>query len=104
MKYNEDIVKSVMISEGIPEPVFELKFHPTRRWRFDLAWPDQKLALEVNGGDWAGGAHVRPAALTGDYEKRTAAAMMGWRIMVCRPNNLLMNDMIQNIKTALDFS
>lgn len=33
-----------------PEFVREHRFHPTRRWRFDFAWPDEKVALEVEGG------------------------------------------------------
>ena len=25
----------------------EFKFHPDRKWRFDFAWPEQKIAIEV---------------------------------------------------------
>ena len=28
----------------------EYRFHPTRKWRFDYAWPENKIALEVEGG------------------------------------------------------
>lgn len=36
----------------LPSPELEHKFHPTRKWRFDGAWPDQKIAFEVEGGTW----------------------------------------------------
>jgi len=35
---------------GLPEPEREYRFHPRRKWRFDAAWPDAKLAVEVEGG------------------------------------------------------
>ena len=43
----------------IPVPIFEHKFHDTRRWRFDLAFMDAKLAVEVEGGIWNYGRHNR---------------------------------------------
>ena len=42
------------------EVVKEYLFHPTRKWRFDYAIPDHKIALEVEGGVWTGGRHTRP--------------------------------------------
>lgn len=35
---------------GLPAPVTEHRFHPVRRWRFDFAWPDEHLALEIAVG------------------------------------------------------
>jgi hypothetical protein len=32
---------------GLPDPVEEYRFAPPRRWRFDLAWPERMLAVEV---------------------------------------------------------
>jgi hypothetical protein len=40
---------------GLPKPARELPFHPRSRWRFDLAWPDQRVAVEVDGGTWVTG-------------------------------------------------
>ena len=104
MKYNPQIVAQVLKQQGIPKPVFELKFHPTRKWRFDLAWPDQKVALEVQGGIWTGGRHNRPAAMLKEWEKLNTAAGMGWRMLYCQPSDLLMDTNIQQIRTALDYS
>lgn len=64
----------------------EHRFHPTRRWRFDLAWPDRKLAVEVDGGQWmaGGGRHNSDA----DREKLNAAAIAGWRVLRYSPRQL----------------
>ena len=66
---------------GIPEPVRELRFHPSRRWRFDLAWPTWKLAVEVDGGTYARGRASGHTSITGmarDREKDAEAAILGW--------------------------
>src|SRR6187551_2874790 len=34
----------------IAEPVPEHRFHPTRKWRFDYAFPIAMLAVEIEGG------------------------------------------------------
>ena len=31
--------------------------HPTRRWRFDFAWPDPMVAVEIEGGLYQSGRH-----------------------------------------------
>lgn len=76
---NHGILKAL----GIPEPVYEHQFHPTRKWRFDAAWPERKLALEFDGGVWraGGGTHQRPKRFLQDMEKFNEAALLGWRIL-----------------------
>ncbi|MDW3057363.1 hypothetical protein R8N49_14530, partial [Vibrio sp. 1978] len=44
---------------GLALPEKEYRFHETRRWRFDFAYPEQQLAVEVEGGTWTGGRHTR---------------------------------------------
>lgn len=57
----------------------EHRFHPSRRWRFDFAWPDARVAVEIDGGQWArgGGRHNRDS----DREKLNEAAALGWRVL-----------------------
>jgi hypothetical protein len=66
---------------GLPIPNREYRFHPERRWRFDFAWPDLKLAAEVEGGAWVQGRHTRGAGFERDCEKYNAAALLGWRVL-----------------------
>ena len=73
---------------GLPEPVCEFRFHPTRRWRFDYAWPDRLLAVEVEGGAWTGGRHTTGAGFVSDMEKYNAATLAGWRILRYLPRQL----------------
>lgn len=56
----------------------EYRFHPSRRWRFDFAFPAERVAVEVDGGQWLprGGRHARDS----DREKLNAAACLGWRV------------------------
>lgn len=63
---------------GTVQPVREHRFHPTRRWRFDFAWPDAKVAVEMEGGAFTGGRHNRGNA---DIEKYNAAVLLGWRVL-----------------------
>jgi very-short-patch-repair endonuclease len=59
------------------EVVREYQFHPQRRWRFDFAWPSQKVALEVEG--W--GRHQTFEGYKADCEKYNAALQMGWKVL-----------------------
>jgi very-short-patch-repair endonuclease len=70
-----------MRAAELPEPVLEHRFHPVRRWRFDFAWPDRKVALEVEGGVWISGRHTRAAGYINDTEKYNEAVLLGWRVI-----------------------
>jgi len=65
---------------GLPEPTRELRFHPKRRWRFDFAYPNLKIAFEYEGGIFSYGAHTRGAHFQSDIEKYNTAALMGWKV------------------------
>jgi len=73
---------------GLPEPVPEFAFHPTRKWRMDWAWPLEKVALEIHGGTFVQGAHSRGAFQRIDFEKWSHAAALGWRIVHVIPEQL----------------
>jgi very-short-patch-repair endonuclease len=59
-------------------PVREHKFHPTRRWRFDFAFPERRVAVECEGAIWTSGRHTRGSGFVADAEKYNAAAALGW--------------------------
>lgn len=71
---------------GIEIPVAEYRFHKTRKWRFDYAWPAYKVALEIEGGVYTRGRHTRPSGFLGDMEKYNAAAVAGWTVIRCTPD------------------
>lgn len=105
MKYNPTIVRDFFVQQGLPTPVFEWRFHPERKWRFDIAWilptVPTFLALEVEGGIWIAGGHNRGAQMKKDWEKRNAAAALGWRIIYCEPKDLCTVDMAETVKRCL---
>jgi len=61
----------------------EFRFHPTRRWRFDYAFPQHKLAVELDGRGRGGhpGRHHSITGASKDYAKLNAAAVLGWRVL-----------------------
>lgn len=70
-------------SIGVDVEAIEYRFHPHRLWRFDLAWPSMRLAVEIDGGEWVvrKGAAVGRHAHTADYEKLNEAAVLGWHVL-----------------------
>ena len=50
-KWNPDYVLEYFKKVGIKDRcIVEYRFHPVRRWRFDYAFPDKRVYLEVDGG------------------------------------------------------
>lgn len=86
---------------GLPDPVEEYRFAPPRRWRFDLAWPDRMLAVEVEGGVWTGGRHTRPTGYLKDIEKYNEAAMLGWRLVRVTTQMIKSGEALTLIERAL---
>jgi len=74
-------VETFIKRQGIQEPEVEYRFHPNRRWRFDFAWPEHKIALEVDGGTYSNGRHTRGAGFHKDCEKLNEAVKLGWRVL-----------------------
>lgn len=96
---------------GLPEPERQLRFareltrrSPTtgkltpRQWRFDFAWPQYLVAVEIEGlvmvriTDPATvrklgtryvvlGGHASPAGIRRDMQKYNAAALLGWYVL-----------------------
>ena len=72
----------IRASAAVPHPIREFRWHHTRQWRFDFAWPQLRLALEVEGGTWMPkGRHTTGAGFEADCEKYNAAAISGWRVL-----------------------
>ena len=72
------------VAPSLPNPIFEHRFHPTRKWRLDLAWPHELgggVAVECHGGTWAGGRHVTGEGFEKDREKMNWAQLFGWTVL-----------------------
>jgi len=49
-------------------------------WRFDWAWPDVMVAVEMEGGVYSLGRHVRGKGYEGDCIKYNFAQSQGWSL------------------------
>lgn len=96
-----DLFTRLCASQLGAECVKEYRFYKARKWRFDYALPLYKIALEVEGGVWTQGRHVRPQGFLGDMQKYNTAALLGWRVFRTTPDNLVSNDTISLLKCAI---
>jgi hypothetical protein len=101
--------------EGPGQCVEEYHFHQRRKWRFDFAFPQYKLGIEIHGGtyvprskrDSAGGyvnqpgAHSRGAHQRSDFEKWSEAAILGWFILHGDTKDVTKQALIEKIQRSL---
>jgi very-short-patch-repair endonuclease len=89
---------TMLRNAGVPSPMCEYRFDKARRFRFDYAWPEPyRVAVEIDGGVYSRGRHVRPGGYIRDCEKLNLAATQGWLVLRVptqmledEPDNVLM--------------
>ncbi len=100
--YNQTVVTAFFREHGIAAPFYEFRFHPERKWRFDICWGVPiKLAIEVQGGIFTGGAHVRGESMLREFEKLNEAAAMGWAVLFVTPKTLCMRETADLVRRCL---
>lgn len=81
-------------------PVPQHKFHPSRQYRMDFAWPANKLAVEIHG---FGPGHCSLPGMTQDYTRHIQALLLGWRIVYLTTTHLKDEDtFIPHLKRLLN--
>lgn len=86
----------------------EVRFDAVRQWRFDFAWPPQRIAVEIDGGTWKrtrGGrsaGHAHPQRMEDDNEKRNAARLQGWRVFQFTTRQVQYGQAIEVIAQAVN--
>ncbi|MGA5466871.1 DUF559 domain-containing protein [Mycobacterium sp. NPDC050041] len=75
----ESELRLVVLDGGLPAPELQYEVHDFdgRLWRLDLAWPDQRLAVEYDGMEWHEGAD----ALRRDRVRQEALRDIGWIVL-----------------------
>jgi len=96
------IFKAYIRHELKLELIKEHKFHPQRRWRFDYAILEHKIAIEVEGGVWTKGRHTRGSGFVKDMEKYNAAAVLGWTLIRVTPSNLVKKSTADLIQQSIN--
>lgn len=72
-----------------------------RQFKFDRAWPNQRVAVEVQGGLWVAGAHSRGSGVERDCIKLSIAAAVGWRVLPISKAMIESGEAIALIRQAL---
>ena len=88
---------------GLPVPLGEYQFALVlgRHWRFDWAWPAQRVALEVEGGAFTQGRHTRGKGFIEDMDKYNAAQLAGWIVLRVTPTILPAATTVEMVRVAL---
>ena len=105
----EESLNLELLTLGMP---FEREyyFHPKRRWRFDFAFVDLKLAVEVEGITYYGknrngsmklGRHQTSKGIEEDMIKYGEAMKLGWSVYRCSQNMVNSGDAFETITTLL---
>jgi hypothetical protein len=83
--------------------VTEYRFDMVRKWKFDYANEELKLAIEQEGGIYrkGGGAHSSPAGILRDMEKYTQASIQGWTLIRRTPQQMQTQETINLILSAI---
>ncbi|OQC57677.1 MAG: hypothetical protein BWX54_01130 [Verrucomicrobia bacterium ADurb.Bin018] len=101
MSYSEELLYRTICNTQLPLPVREYVFANPRRWRFDLAWPERKIAVEIEGGVWILGRHQRPDGFRRDIDKYNRATLLGWRVLRVTPDMIVSGEALDLVREAL---
>ncbi len=75
----EEMFALHLLANKMPKPLREHIFC-SRKWRFDFAWPELKIAVEIEGGIYTNGRHVRGKGFEDDCKKYNTATSLGWSV------------------------
>ena len=87
---------------GLPEQVREYTAVEGRKFRFDFAWLEHRLLVEVNGGTYTKGAHSTGRGIARDYEKANLATLDGWRVLMFDGKAVKSGVAVEVIRQALE--
>lgn len=96
-----DLLVFHLKAEKIGGWVREYRFHPARRWRIDVAFPAERLAVECEGGIYSRGRHVRGTGYEADLEKYNSLTLSGWRLLRFSRKHIEQLVAVDQIKEAL---
>mgnify|MGYP003804436863 FL=1 len=79
----------------------EYAFAKPRRWRFDAAFPQVLVAVEVEGAVWTYGRHTRASGFLRDKEKYNTAALAGWCVLRYTWEEITSGEFIEQVENAI---
>lgn len=100
MPFNIDLLDQCRLLK-IKLPISEFRFNPPRKWRIDFCWPDEKIAVEIEGGIFSRGRHVRGLGFLKDLEKYNTITLMGYRLFRFTPQQVKNGEAIGLIRELI---
>jgi very-short-patch-repair endonuclease len=122
----DKIFLQLLQDEGLPYPVKEFHFDTARKWRFDFAFIEEKIAVEIEGGSYGrtvtcnhcnkpvyriingkkimvreGMGHNTGKGSIEDMEKYNAAAQKGWLVLRFPSHEVNTKNTINTIRQTL---
>ena len=89
------------LADGLADFEQNYLFCETRKYEIDLAFPAQKVGIEIDGGLWAKGAHSRPIGIMRDMEKGNLLVLCGWRVLRYTPAQVMNGEALEGLKALL---
>lgn len=74
----ESQMTRLIARSGLPSPIAEYVAGADGEYRLDFAYPNRKLAIEVEGYAW----HHDPAKVAADHARRNELQRQGWTVLV----------------------
>lgn len=103
----EELLYQIKVA-GLPEPTREYRFDGVKRWRFDFAYLDCKLAIEIEGVVFQRpdrmqvGRHQTALGVEGDCVKYNSATMQGWRVLRFTQRMVTSGEALMTIEAVLN--
>jgi hypothetical protein len=88
---------------GLLIPARQYRWHPTREFRADFAYPQAylRLLIQVQGGTWVGRGHGQGSGIERDAEWACEAAIYGWYLLPVTSSMVRTGDAVDRIERAL---
>lgn len=97
----EQVLVFQCIADGLKDFEQEYRVDAKRRFRLDLAFPKQKVGIEIEGAIFASGAHSRPLGILRDMEKANLLVLSGWRVLRYTPAEVKYGEALEGLKQLL---
>lgn len=91
------VLRDQIVEAGLPEPFREFVWHPTRNFRADLAWPDRKFIVEVDGA-----VHRIRGKFERDIERHNLLIRAGWIYIRVTPEMVRSGEALQWVREFLE--
>jgi hypothetical protein len=73
------MMQRLLVDAGLPEPIAEFRIYDGDQFvaQVDLAWPDRRVAIELDSKRY----HLHAAAFERDPVRRAEIELLGWRVI-----------------------